>query len=139
MLARGKVALAFLVGLALGVAALWDRPRASAEPMAGSFGAVPPHRVSLLVLKHLLDTRPDARTLKFAAWYPPVEMLDNPLTNEPATEVAFVLRSGGASEDAPLEGYCAYVRGDRVLGIVPTDMPMLQASTRSIPRALIAD
>jgi len=131
MTLRTKLAVAFLCGIAAGAGLtkhLLARPKADAGPAeVASLGVVPPHRESLVVLKHILETRSEARDLKFLAWWPPEPVADNPVTHEPAARVRVVWQNQAAAADR-LESHQFYVKGDRVLGGEPD--PVDQAGLR---------
>lgn len=84
------------------------------------------------MLKHLLETRADARSVWFVAWWPPVQVSDNPFTHEPATAVRVILKPADSPEENPYEPYIAFVKGDRVLGLrasAPEIRPIIRPQT----------
>jgi hypothetical protein len=114
---RLRLLLIFFGGVAVGIGTLIvlaDLLRRPQEPL----GAVPRDRDSVLVLKWLLDTRPDAGRLRFVAWWPPLRRPDNPFTHHPALLVHVAL-TGEAHGDRELEDLLVYVQDDQVLGAVP--------------------
>jgi hypothetical protein len=118
---RTKLFLTFVFGLAAGAAVVRHgfgrppAPPAAADP-APALGAVPAEREGILVLKHLLESHPDGRHLKFLAWWPAEAVSENPLTREPAARVRVVYENARGTPPGKPEGRVFYVTADRVLG-----------------------
>jgi hypothetical protein len=112
-----RVLLVFLSGFALGIGTLVflrDSLRQPDKPL----GEVPRHRENVLVMKWMLDYRPDAERIRFVQWWPPLPVRDNPFTHRPATLVHVVL-TNDAPGDRGVEDLLFYVSDDQVLGAVP--------------------
>jgi hypothetical protein len=114
---HARIVLVFLSGFALGVCALVvvaDLLRRPEQPL----GSVPRQRENVLVLKWLLDHRPDAEHLRFVAWWPPLPTRDNPFTHGPASLVHVVF-TNDVPGDRGTEDLLFYVKDDQVLGAIP--------------------
>jgi hypothetical protein len=112
-----RLLLVFVSGFALGVATLVFL-RDSVRPPDKPLGEVPRHRENVLVMKWLLDYRPDADHIRFMQWWPPLPLRDNPFTHRPATLVHVVL-TNDAPGDRGVEDLLFYVSDDQVLGAIP--------------------
>ena len=136
MTRRKTLFVTFVLGLAFGLVLArgglpgpWppETGREEGPPPPVGYGAVPADRVSLLVMKWVLENDPAPRAVRFVAWEPPATADDNPFTHAACTRVRVVLARGAAGADHPRsEPFVYYVADERVLGGVPDDGPALR-------------
>jgi hypothetical protein len=145
MTPRTKLTLTFLCGLAVGtvgVKYLLGKPRSDREPAGAALGVLPQQHESLVVVKYLLEHHPDARSLRFLAWWPAVPVADNPWTHEPASQVRVVWQNRAPAAEDRIESHLFYVQGDKVLGCLndPADGAGLRyARVRPAPGWSVGD
>jgi hypothetical protein len=108
-----KFLVAFGMGAAVGVALFVGLAGKGSTP-SPALGEIPTEREGLLVLKWVLENHKDARDLRFAKWFPPTTVPDNPITHEPSVLVRAFLEN--PKEPGSFEDYYFYVKDEQVLG-----------------------